>query len=51
MPANEIMRLYRAGELHSGSTGKVVRKESQAKAILMQYLRKDGRPIPAAQER
>jgi hypothetical protein len=43
MPANEIMRLYRAGELHSGSTGKVVRKESQAKAILMKYLKKEGR--------
>lgn len=42
MPANQVMKLYRAGELHSGSTGKVVTKESQAKAILMSYLKKEG---------
>lgn len=43
MPSNKIMQLYRAGELHSGSTGKVVKKETQAKAILLSYLRKEGR--------
>lgn len=40
MPASEIMRLYRAGELHSGKSGKVVNKPSQARAILLSYLRK-----------
>lgn len=49
MPANEIMRLYRAGELHSGRSGKVVKKESQAKAILLSYLRKEGHAIEAQQ--
>jgi hypothetical protein len=46
MPANEIMKLYREGELHSGSTGKIVVKKSQAKAILIAYLRKEGHSIP-----
>jgi ribosomal protein L21E len=46
MPANEIMQLYRAGKLHSGSTGKVVNKKSQAKAILISYARKEGHQIP-----
>jgi hypothetical protein len=48
MPANKVMELYRAGELHSGKTGKVVKKESQAKAILLTYLRKEGHEIPEA---
>jgi hypothetical protein len=43
MPAAQIMKLYRAGELHSGSSGKIVHKASQAKAILLSYLRKEGR--------
>jgi hypothetical protein len=43
MPASEIMRLYRAGELHSGSTGKIVDTKAQAKAILLSYLRKEGK--------
>jgi hypothetical protein len=43
MPANEIMRLFRAGQLHSGRSGKIVKKKKQAKAILLQYLRKEGR--------
>jgi hypothetical protein len=42
MPANKIMELYRAGELHSGRSGKIVKKESQAKAILESYLKKEG---------
>lgn len=41
------MELYRAGKLHSGQTGKVVDTKSQAKAILLSYLRKEGK-IPAA---
>jgi len=46
VPAKEIMRLYRAGELHSGNSGKVVNKKSQAKVILLSYLRKEGHDIP-----
>ncbi len=46
MPANAIMELYRAGRLHSGSTGKVVTSKTQAKAIMLSYLRKEGHPIP-----
>ena len=46
MPAREIMRLYRSGQLHSGRSGKIVNKKSQAKAILISYLRKEGHPIP-----
>jgi hypothetical protein len=43
VPANQIMELYHAGELHSGSTGKVVNKKSQATAILLSYLRKENK--------
>jgi hypothetical protein len=46
MPANEIMRLFRAGELHSGRSGRIVHKKSQARAILISYLRKEGHDIP-----
>lgn len=47
MPGNEIMKLYHEGRLHSGPHGAVVTKESQAKAILLGYLRKEGHDIPA----
>lgn len=40
------MDLYRAGKLHSGPNGVVVTKKSQAKAILLSYLRKEGHEIP-----
>lgn len=43
MPASEVMKLYREGRLHSGPHGTIVRKKSQAKAILLSYLRKEGR--------
>jgi predicted rRNA methylase YqxC with S4 and FtsJ domains len=45
MPAKEIMPLFRAGKLHSGSGG-IVKKPKQAKAILLSYLRKEGHDIP-----
>ena len=41
MPSGEIMSMFRAGTLHSGRGGKIVRKKSQAKAILLSYLRKE----------
>jgi len=37
------MTLYHEGRLHSGPDGTVVTKKSQAKAILLAYLRKDGK--------
>lgn len=46
MPASEIMPRFRAGKLHSGKGGPVVRKKKQAKAILLSYLRKEGHDIP-----
>jgi hypothetical protein len=46
MPASEIMRLYHEGRLHSGPDGPIVTKKSQAKAIYLSYLRKEGHEIP-----
>jgi hypothetical protein len=48
MPASEIMRLYHEGRLHSGPNGAIVTKKSQAKAILISYLKKEGHHIPEA---
>jgi hypothetical protein len=46
MPASEIMSKFKAGDLHSGSSnGKIVKNPKQAKAILLSYLRKEGKPI------
>lgn len=42
MPANEVMKLFSQGRLHSGSGGPIVRNPHQAKAIQMSYLRKEG---------
>jgi hypothetical protein len=50
MPSSEIMPLYRAGKLHSGSSsGKIVKNPKQAKAILLSYLRKENK-IPEESE-
>lgn len=43
MPAREIMKKFRAGTLHSGKGGPIVRSKQQAKAILLSYPRKEGR--------
>lgn len=43
MPNGAIMQLYREGRLHSGPNGVVVTKKAQAKAILLAYLRKEGK--------
>ena len=48
MPAKEIMSDFKAGTLHSGKGGPVVKKKKQAKAILLSYLRKEGKNTPAA---
>lgn len=46
MPASEIMADFRAGTLHSGPGGPIVKKKKQAKAIHLAYLRKEGHDIP-----
>lgn len=43
MPSDKIMSKFRARKLHSGKGGKIVRKKSQAKAILLSELRKEGK--------
>ncbi len=43
MPAKEVMSDFRAGTLHSGKGGKVVTNPKQAKAVLLSYLRKEGK--------
>jgi hypothetical protein len=50
MPAKEIMRLFKAGKLHSGGSGKIVKNPKQAKAIQLSYLRKEGHDIPEKRE-
>jgi hypothetical protein len=37
---------FKAGTLHSGPGGPIVKKKKQAKAILLSYLRKEGHDIP-----
>lgn len=46
MPSSEIMDRFKKGKLHSGKGGKIVKKKKQAKAILMSYLRKEGKVKP-----
>lgn len=46
MPASEILAKYRAGTLHSGKGGKIVRNIHQARAIQLSYARKEGHHIP-----
>jgi len=46
VPASSVMPLFKKGKLHSGKSGKIVKKKSQAKAILLSYLRKEGHNIP-----
>jgi hypothetical protein len=43
MPASEIMSDFKKGQLHSGKGGKIVKNPKQAKAILLSYLRKEGK--------
>jgi hypothetical protein len=43
MPASEVMTYFKEGTLHSGKGGPIVKKKKQAKAILLSYLRKEGR--------
>jgi hypothetical protein len=48
MPSEEVMKKFRAGTLHSGKKvkgkkRKVVHNKKQAKAILLSYLRREGK--------
>lgn len=47
MSASQVMKKFRKGKLHSGSKhGRVVKKKSQAKAIMLSEARKEGYDIP-----
>lgn len=51
MPSGEVMKDFREGHLHSGKKvkgkkRKIVHKKKQAKAILLSYLRKEGKIGP-----
>ena len=51
MPSSEIMSDFKAGHLHSGKKvkgkkRKIVRNKKQAKAILLSYLRREGKIGP-----
>jgi uncharacterized protein DUF6496 len=46
MPASEIMGDFKAGTLHSGAGGPIVKSKKQAKAIQLSYIRKEGHDIP-----
>jgi hypothetical protein len=46
MPAKEIMTDFRAGKLHSGKGGPIVKNAAQARAIEISYARKEGAKIP-----
>lgn len=51
MPSGEIMDDFKHGRLHSGKNvkgkkRKIVRNKKQAKAILLSYLRKEGKIGP-----
>lgn len=50
-PAREIMSDFRAGTLHSGKGGPIVKSKKQAKAILISYARKEGAKIPLPKKR
>lgn len=47
MPASEVLKEFRAGNLHSGSKkGPVVTNPAQARAIQISEARKEGHHIP-----
>ncbi len=46
MPSSEIKKDFEEGHLHSGKGGKIVRKKKQMKAILLSYLKKEGKIGP-----
>lgn len=51
MPSSEVMKDFKEGHLHSGKKvkgkkRKIVHNKKQAKAILLSYLRKEGKIGP-----
>jgi len=52
VPANQVMKEYAKGTLHSGSkSGPIVKNPRQAKAILLSELRDEGHDIPEKPKR
>lgn len=51
MPASEIQGLFKRHKLHSGPNGPIVKSQSQADAIKLSYLRKEGHDIPEKPKR
>jgi hypothetical protein len=43
MPSNQVMPLFKAGKLHSGAGGPIVKDPRQAMAIRTSYLKKEGK--------
>jgi Family of unknown function (DUF6496) len=46
VPASQILKLFRAGKLHSGGSGRVVTNPHQARAIQISEARAEGHHIP-----
>ena len=46
MPASKVMSEFRAGRLHSGKGGPIVRAKKQAIAIQISEARAEGHDIP-----
>ena len=46
MPWNKVMGEFKAGTLHSGKGGKIVKKKKQAVAILLSEKRQAGLQVP-----
>lgn len=43
MPASKVMQLFKDKKLKSGKSGETVTDPKQAKAILLSYLKKEGK--------
>lgn len=43
MPASKVIPLFKAGKLHSGAGGPIVKDPAQARAIQLSYLKQEGK--------
>jgi Family of unknown function (DUF6496) len=50
MPASEVMNKFRAGKLHSGKNGPIVKSKKQATAIQLSMARKESHEIPKSRK-
>jgi hypothetical protein len=46
MPASEVLKKFRKGQLHSGKNGPIIHDLKQAQAIQISYARQEGHDIP-----